>query len=51
MAGIKGVFEDNYIELPEEKLDLYSEALETIDSKESELNEQFEKNIQLIKNG
>ncbi len=43
MAGIKGVFEDNYIELPEEKLDLYSEALETIDSKESELQEQFEK--------
>ena len=49
MSGIKGVFEDNYIELPEEKLDLYSEALETIDSKESELNEQFEKNIQLNK--
>ena len=49
MSGIKGVFEDNYIELPEEKLDLYSEALETLDSKESELNEQFEKNIQLNK--
>jgi len=49
MAGIKGVFEDNYIELPEEKLDLYSEALETIDSKESELQEQFEKNVQLNK--
>ncbi len=49
MSGIKGVFEKNYIELPEEKLDLYSEALETLDSKESELNEQFEKNIQLNK--
>ena len=49
MAGIKGVFEDNYIELPEEKLDLYSEALDTIESKESELNEQFDKNIQLTK--
>jgi hypothetical protein len=49
MSGIKGVFEENYIELPEEKLDLYSEALETLDSKESELNEQFEKNIQLNK--
>ena len=49
MDGIKGVFEDNYIELPEEKLDLYSEALETIDSKESELQEQFEKNVQLNK--
>lgn len=49
MAGIKGVFEDNYIEIPEEKLDLYSEALETIDSKESELQEQFEKNVQLNK--
>jgi hypothetical protein len=49
MSGIKGVFEENYIELPEEKLDLYSEALETLDSKETELNEQFEKNIQLNK--
>ena len=49
MSGIKGVFEENYIELPEEQLDLYSEALETLDSKESELNEQFEKNIQLNK--
>ena len=49
MNGIKNVFEENYIDVPQEKLDLYSEALDTIDSKESALNEQFEKNIQLNK--
>ena len=49
MNGIKNVFEENYIDVPQEKLDLYSEALNTIDSKESALNEQFEKNIQLNK--
>lgn len=49
MNGIKSVFEENYIDVPQEKLDLYSEALDTIDSKESELNEQFEKNLQLNK--
>ena len=49
MNGIKTVFEENYIDVPQEKLDLYSEALDTIDSKESKLNEQFEKNIQLNK--
>jgi len=49
MNGIKKVFEESYIDVPQEKLDLYSEALDTLDSKESELNEQFDKNVQLSK--
>jgi len=47
MNGIKNVFEENYIDVPQEKMDLYTEALDTLDSKESELNEQFDKNMDL----
>ena len=49
MSGIKTVFEESNIQIPEEKLDLYGEALNTLESKETELQEQFEKNIQLNK--
>jgi len=49
MSGLKKVFEENYVDVPEEKVDLYGEALETLEEKEQKLNEQFEKNIKLSK--
>lgn len=49
MNGLKKVFEENYVDVPEEKVDLYGEALTSLDEKESKLNEQFEKNIKLTK--
>lgn len=49
MNGLKKVFEENYVDVPEEKIDLYSEALTSLDEKDSKLNEQFEKNIKLTK--
>jgi len=49
MSGLKKVFEENYVDVPEEKVDLYGEALETLEEKDQKLNEQFEKNIKLSK--
>ena len=49
MNGLKKVFEENYVDVPEEKVDLYGEALTSLDEKESKLNGQFEKNIKLTK--
>ena len=49
MNGLKKVFEENYVDVPEEKVALYGEALTSLDEKESKLNEQFEKNIKLTK--
>ena len=50
MSGLKKVFEENYVDVPEEKVDLYGEALNSLEEKENKLNEQFEKNIKLSKN-
>ena len=47
MSGLKKVFEENYIDVPEEKVNLYGEALADLEEKEAKLNEQFEANIQL----
>lgn len=47
MTGLKTVFEENYVDVPEEKVNLYGEALADLEEKDAKLNEQFEANIQL----
>jgi len=47
MTALKGVFEDHYIDLPEEKYDMVEGMTEKLDEMEQKLNEQIEKNIEL----
>lgn len=49
VAGLKSVFEEHYIELPEEKFDVLGSLEEQIESLEAKLNEQVSANIELSK--
>ena len=49
ISGMKTVFEENYIEVPEEKADLYAEAVAEADQVKEQLNEAIEKNVKLSK--
>ena len=49
MNGLKGLFEQHYIEIPEEKYDVLESSLTKISEMETQLNEQIEKNIELNK--
>ena len=47
VAGLKGLFEEHYIDIPEEKFDVLGEMQEEIDTLGTKLNEQVEANIDL----
>lgn len=47
MTGLKGLFEEHYVEIPEEKYDVLEGMVERLDEMESKLNEQIERNVQL----
>ena len=47
ISGLKGLFEDNYIDIPEAKLDVVAEMTEKVEELEKQLNEQIEKNHSL----
>ena len=49
VTGLKGLFEEHYIDIPEEKYDVLGEMEETIGDLEAKLNEQVEANVQLTK--
>ena len=49
VAGLKKVFVENHIEVPEEKTDIISEMVTELDSMEAKLNEQIEKNVALTR--
>ena len=49
IAGLKGLFEDNYIAIPDEKFNLLDETETKVEELTSKLNEQIEKNIELSK--
>jgi hypothetical protein len=58
LAGLKQVFSENFIDVPEEKVDLVDEMTEQLDTMEKKLNSQIEDNVSLtneiggyIKNG
>ena len=47
MTGLKGLFEEHYVTIPEEKYDVLESMVEKLDDMESKLNEQIEKNVSL----
>jgi hypothetical protein len=47
MQGMKNLFEENYVELPEDKYDVLEEMTQKLDEMEEKLNEQIEKNMSL----
>jgi hypothetical protein len=47
--GMKSLFEDHYIDIPEEKVDLVSELADKVTSLEDQLNEQINKSVDLNK--
>lgn len=47
--GLKDLFEEHYIEVPEERYDVLAEMEDTIASLEAKLNEQVENNVALTK--
>jgi hypothetical protein len=49
ISGMKGLFQEHYIEVPEEKYDVLGEMEAKIDSLEAKLDEQVSKNIDLKK--
>jgi len=46
-AGLKNLFEDHYVSIPEDKYDVVVGMAEKLDEMETKLNEQIEKNISL----
>ena len=49
MTGLKSLFEEHYVTIPEEKYDVLESMVEKLDDMESKLNEQIEKNVSLTK--
>ena len=49
LQGMKGLFEEHYVQIPEEKYDVLESMVEKLDDMETKLNEQIEKNISLNK--
>ena len=49
LAGLKQVFVENYIDLPEEKVDVVEEIQAQLDVMEQKLNESIEENVELNK--
>ena len=49
LAGMKGLFEEHYVSIPEDKYDVLESMVEKLDDMETKLNEQIEKNISLNK--
>ena len=47
LDGMKGLFEEHYVTIPEEKYDVLESMVEKLDDMETKLNEQIEKNIAL----
>ena len=49
LGGMKSLFEEHYVQIPEYKYDVLESMVEKLDDMESKLNEQIEKNISLNK--
>ena len=47
MSGLKGLFEDHYVSLPDEKYDIFESMVAKLDDMENKLNEQIETNVSL----
>jgi hypothetical protein len=49
LGGMKQLFEDHYVSIPEDKYDVLESMVEKLDEMEEKLNEQIERNISLNK--
>jgi AcrR family transcriptional regulator len=49
LEGMKGLFEEHYVTIPEDKYDVLESMVDKLDDMETKLNEQIEKNISLNK--
>ena len=49
LEGMKGLFEEHYVTIPEDKYDVLESMVEKLDEMETKLNEQIDKNIDLNK--
>ena len=49
LAGMRGLFEEHYVSMPEDKYDVVENMVDKLDEMESKLNEQIEKNIAITK--
>ena len=48
LKGLKGLFEEHYVDIPEEKVDVVEELIAKVDELEDKLNEETDKNVELI---
>lgn len=48
IQGLKSLFEDHYVEVPDDKLDVVDELASKIEEVEAKLNEEVSKNIDLV---
>jgi len=49
LTGMKGLFEEHYVTIPDEKYDVLNSMVEKLDEMEDKLNEQINKNVALNK--
>ena len=47
LEGMRGLFEEHYVSIPEDKYDVLESMVEKLDDMETKLNEQIEKNVGL----
>jgi hypothetical protein len=47
LQGMKGLFEDHYVTIPEDKYDVIESMVDKLDEMEAKLNEQIERNVAL----
>jgi len=49
LEGMRGLFEEHYVSIPDDKYDVVENMVDKLDEMESKLNEQIEKNIAITK--
>ena len=49
IGGLRNLFAEHYIDIPEEKVDIVQEMADRVEELESQLNEEMEKNIEFVK--
>ena len=49
IRGLKGLFEEHYIEIPEEKVDVVEELTTKVEELESSINEEISRNVEMKK--
>ena len=47
LEGMKGLFEEHYVDIPEEKYDVLNSMVDKLDEMEEKLNEQIDRNVAL----